>query len=117
MLYICNDTGHIAKECSKSGRSESTDTGRANRLQVTVVSQVSTDSTVSSSKQPLSPLELLLLDPDEDSIHEVRITDKGSESRCVDIKVQGVPAVGIVDTAADITIMKGSLFKKVASVA
>jgi len=31
--------------------------------------------------------------------------------------VQGVPAVGIVDTAADITIMGDSLFKKVASVA
>ena len=66
----------------------------------------------------MSPLDLLLSDSDdEDVIREVRITDKGSESRCVDVQVQGVPAVGIVDTAADITIMGGSLFKKVASVA
>ena len=77
---------------------------------------MNTDPTVSSSKQPLSPLELLLSDSDDDSIREVRITDRGSESQCIDVQVQGVPAVGIVDSAADITIMGGSLIKKVASV-
>ena len=32
--YICNDTGHIAKDCSKSGRSESIGTGRTNQLKL-----------------------------------------------------------------------------------
>lgn len=33
------------------------------------------------------------------------------------VKPQGVPALGIVDTAADITIMGPNLFKKVAALA
>ena len=37
--------------------------------------------------------------------------------KCVPVLVLGVPAYGIVDTAADITIIGGRLFHKVASVA
>ena len=59
-----------------------------------------------------SPMDLLLSDSeDKDVIRKVRITDKSSESLCVDVQVQGVPALRIVDTAADITIMGGNLFK------
>ena len=50
-------------------------------------------------------------------MREVRISDKGSRSQCMRMLVQGVPSVGLVDTAADINIMGGDLFKKVASVA
>ncbi len=43
--------------------------------------------------------------------------DKGSvpQKACVDI--QGVPAEGVIDSGADITIMGGDLFKKVAAAA
>ena len=50
-------------------------------------------------------------------LHEVWISDKGSWSQCVHMLVQGVPSVDLADTAVDITIMGGDLFKKVASVA
>ena len=64
------------------------------------------------------PLEFLLSDSEEDdAVRQVRISDKGSESQCVRVLIQGVPSVGLVDTAADITIIGGDLFKKVASVA
>ena len=56
----------------------------------------------------------------EDEAHEVRgvrVTDKGSKPQCVRIQIQGVPAHGIIDSGADITIMGGILFKKVAAVA
>jgi len=43
--------------------------------------------------------------------------DKGSTPQLVSVDVEGVTANGIVDTAADITIMGGTLFKKVAAVA
>jgi len=94
-------------------------TGKAKQVQVTTDTCVNSDCKYPiSNKQPISPLDVLLSDTDdEDVIHEVRITDKGSAFQCVDVQVQGVPAVGIVDTAADITIMGGKLFKKVASVA
>ena len=47
----------------------------------------------------------------------IRVQDEGSKPRCARVLVQGVPAYGIVDTAADITIIGGDLFRKVASVA
>ena len=63
-------------------------------------------------------MEFLLSDSEEDdAVRQVQISDKGSESQCVRVLIQGVPSVGLVDTAADITIIGGDLFKKVASVA
>lgn len=56
-------------------------------------------------------------DSDSGNVNAVRVQDEGSKPRCARVLVQGVPAYGIVDTAADITIIGGKLFKKVASVA
>ena len=42
--------------------------------------------------------------------------DGGSHSQCVKVQVQGVPAYGLIDTGADITIIGGKLFKRVATV-
>ena len=47
----------------------------------------------------------------------VRIPDKGSVTQCVKVQVQGVPAYGMIDSGADISIIGGILFKKVATVA
>lgn len=59
-------------------------------------------------------LEFLLLDSEEDDIIcPVWISDKGSESQCVCVLIQGVTSVGTVNTAADITITGGDSFRKV----
>ena len=47
-------------------------------------------------------------------MNTVRITDSGSVTQCVRVQVQGVLAYGLID---NITIIGGSLFKKVAAVA
>ena len=52
-----------------------------------------------------------------DGVKTITVRDEGSASRYAPVLVQGVPAYGIVDTAADITIIGGSLFRKVATVA
>lgn len=44
------------------------------------------------------------------------MSDTGSVPQCAEVLVQGVPAHGIIDSAADITIMGCDLFKKVAFV-
>ena len=36
---------------------------------------------------------------------------------CARLKVKGVPVYGIIDTGGDITIINGTLFKKVVTVA
>ena len=43
--------------------------------------------------------------------------DQGSKLRVAEVQLQGVPTLGLVDTGADITIMGGELFKKVAAAA
>ena len=47
----------------------------------------------------------------------MRISDSGSATKCARVQIQGVPAYGLVDTGADINIIGGSLFKKVATIA
>jgi len=64
-------------------------------------------------------LQLLYSDSkdSDESVNTIRVNDKGSFPQCVHVLIQGVPAYGIIDTAADITIIGGRLFRKVASVA
>ena len=41
----------------------------------------------------------------------------GSQPQCVKVQMQGVPAYGVLDSGAHITIMGGMLFRKVTTVA
>ncbi len=68
-------------------------------------------------EQP-NPLDFLLSSSDDESdILQVRVNDKGSMPQCVKVELQGVPAYGIIDSDADITILGGDLFRDVATVA
>ena len=47
----------------------------------------------------------------------VRVSNKDSKPQYVNIEVQGVSISDIIDARADITLMSGELFKKVAAAA
>ena len=47
----------------------------------------------------------------------MRIDDKGSRQQYADVVVEGVPATGVVDSGAEITIMNVKLFARIAAVA
>ena len=64
-----------------------------------------------------SPLSLLLSDSEEEVVKQVHVSDGGSCSQLARVDIYGIPADGVVDTAADITIMGGKLFALVAAVA
>ena len=64
-----------------------------------------------------SPLELLFSDSDGEGVKQVQVPDCGSRPHLARVVIHGVPADGIIDTAADITIMSGKLFALVAAVA
>ena len=65
-----------------------------------------------------NPLHYLLSDTDnEEEVRQVRINDEGSRPQFVRVGVQGVPMNGVVDTGADITIINGPMFKRVAAAA
>ena len=48
---------------------------------------------------------------------QIRINDKGSCQQYVDVLLGDVPVRGVIDSGADITIIGGELFRKVAATA
>lgn len=54
---------------------------------------------------------------DSSDVRQVRIQDQGSKPQKAKVVVGGVPMSGVIDTAADVTIVGGEMFKKVAAVA
>ncbi len=50
-------------------------------------------------------------------VRQITIADRGSKPRSVKVLVAGVPIHGVVDSGADITILGGEMFKRVAAVA
>ena len=63
-----------------------------------------------------NPHDFLHSDSDDDvSCKMVTIMDKGGKTQRARVSVQGVPAEGVIDTGAEITIMGRELFRKVAS--
>ena len=69
-----------------------------------------------TDEDSLDPLSLLYSDF-EGTVDTVRVSDKGSRPQYVNVEIQGVPTSGVIDTGADITIIGGGLFKKVATAA
>ena len=121
--YICNSLDHLAKQC-RASKTESNGDGkqRNNQYKPAAAKKVETNSSdVPEAKDQDAESNLMDLlyssDSDSGNVNAVRVQDEGSKPRCARMLVQGVPAYGIVDTAADITIIGGKLFKKVASVA
>ena len=106
--YACGDTDHLAWNCKKKKKTESTGQTKRN-----------TDAGTKMMKSKEDPLEFLLPDSgvEKSGVNTVRIRDKGSKPREVLVDIQVVPATGVIDSGADITIMGAELFKKVASVA
>ena len=95
--YECGSTDHLAKNCK---RKKTELTGQTTRSSAKMV----------NSQE--NPLNFLHSDSDSESsdIRTVRIQSKPRE---VIVNVQGVPATGVIDSGANITIMGAELFKKV----
>ena len=47
----------------------------------------------------------------------MRIDDEGSKQQYAEVLIEGVPATGVVDSGAEITIMNGKLVARIAAVA
>ena len=90
------------QESSVSGNSPQNNTGkRANTV-----------------RSVLDPMDFLYSsDLDHGNACIVRVEDKGSKPRIFMMDVHGVPTRGIIDSGADITVIYGDLFQRVATVA
>ena len=126
--YRCKKPGHVIRDCP-SRKKESESHGPSHPASTKQI-LADTDESPSpknipehpqpdeSSDQFPDPRDVLFPDSDgEKDVRQVKVTDSGSHTQFVRVEVQGVPADGVVDTAADITIMGGKLFALVASAA
>ena len=111
--YTCGAEGHIAKDCTRKKTENSGDKSKKSYTR-------KVRSGEQASAQSGDPLDYLYSSSDDEEVRDVRqvrVSDKGSRPQCARVQIQGVPAFGIIDSGADITIMGNGLFHKVASVA
>ena len=132
--YICNQIGHLARNC-RCGCQEWEAMGNLNKNGTGAdTRQVSTEESGTLSSVPpaerskmshsnLPPMDsvdplLYLYSSDSDGqVGTIQVNDEGSRPQYVNVEIQGVPTSGIIDTGANIMIMGGELFKKVATTA
>ena len=111
--HTCGEMGHFAKYCrakkSESKGDKAKTQQKSNTRQIVSKKQ----ETVSSG-----PLACLYSDSEEEErVDLLRVPDRGSCSRHAAVEVQGVLAIGTIDSGSDLTIINGDLFKKVAGAA
>ncbi len=117
--YSCGGTGHISRDCP----SRQDGNASPQRPRTAGTKQVSTTSPGTPQLPSPTPqlLTQLLSSSDSGSESEgvrlVRVNDGGSRQRYAEVIMEGVPAVGVVDTGAEITIINAKLFTWIAAVA
>ena len=120
--FNCGKLGHLAKDCrSKANTSRPSSNLKPNQRTRQIISGAQTGRQNSSATLVTeeNPISYMYSDSDDSTsgVRQVTVPDKGSQVKCARVSVQGVPAYGIIDSGADITIIGGSLFKRVAAVA
>ena len=76
---------------------------------------MTTSGTGKDSTGPEDPHTYLLSDSDKGEVKLVQVQDQGSQPQWAPVQIGGVPAWGIVDSKADITIVGKQLFLKIAA--
>lgn len=80
--------------------------------------QVTTSSEQETVYQVSDTLSMLYSsDSDGDSVRHIRVNDRGSWPRSANVLIKGVSAAGVINTGADVIIVNGSLFTKIATAA
>ena len=115
--YICDSPDHLAKQC-KSRKQESKPQPQSgqNKPPGTKSVRCQECGVTAPSADGDNPCEYLY-SSDDGEVALVRLEDRGSKPCLAPVQVQGVPAEGVIDTGADISIIGADLFKWVAAAA
>ena len=116
--FNCSSPDHLANKCNaKKEESQGRQSAARWIVGTSEVSYPSESTPTQNENQDQDPFNFLYSSDSDEDVCTVWVSDTGSKPQCARVMIQSVPAIRIVDTAADITIMGGSLFLKVASVA
>ena len=113
--WNCGGVGHAAKDCRKPKRESTGQSQRDKKPRAASTKMVQSAPVTPPTDDPLQ--YLYSSDSDDPGVLQVHVCDKGSKAHCVKVSVQGVPMYGVVDSAADISVIGGEMFKQVATVA
>ena len=112
--YVCGKNDHLACECKlRRGESTSVTTFKKPENKKNTAARTNAITSVATSLADL----LHSSDSEDGLVNSVCIEDKGSRPRKVIVNLHGLPVQGVIDSGADITIMNGDTFKKVAAIA
>ena len=116
--FNCGSPDHLANKCNtKKEESQGRQSAARRMVGTSEESSPLESAPTQNGNQNQDPFNFLYSSDSDGDVCTVRVSDTGSKPQCARVMIQGVPVIGIIDTAADITIMGGSLFQKVASVA
>ena len=116
--YHCDRVGHISRNCPQRRAESSGKPPEKPKFTYTKKVRAAEGESGSIGSEQLNPLDLLYSSSEEEpDVRMIWVSDGGSQTRCAKVQVQGVPTFGIIDSGADITIIGGNLFRKVATVA
>ena len=110
---MCGEVGHLASKCKQTKKESSRPQNSTPPISKARGQGLKAVTSVEK------PLDLLYPDTDSEglnsSISTIPVEDKGSRPRKVTVTVQGVPAQGVIDSGADITIINADFFKNIAA--
>ena len=112
--WTCGKVGHLSKDCRGRKKESPGSHGSNSKANAKIVQSEPVPTTRED------PREFMLSDSEEEDktvVSIVHVRDAGSKPQRAPVHVQGVPMPGVVDSGADITIIGGEMFKRVAAVA
>ena len=127
--YNFGQPGHLAKYCQapkseSQGRSSITPKKVSPKTKKVTTQETGNDiprqdlkgkAGVRTPPDLEDPHTYLPSDAEEGDVKLIQVQDEGSQPQCAPVQIGGVPALGIIDSGADITIIGKQLFLSVAA--
>ena len=100
VCFLCEKPGLLMRKCPNKHNKRQESKGHESVGKTASTKQVTAEELTSEKSSDDFDLQnLLLSDSGEEPVRRVELQDKGSKTRAVMVILQGVPAIGVIDSA------------------